>query len=103
MEYTVVLLEKERKKLFDKAKKISDLIKVHSDLADEYRTEYKDLDEKLLKSGFIWGEHQRSEIPSNYIFLTKDKRIIKTNFYEIFEHFSFFKKIDIDLILEMLD
>lgn len=49
MEYTVVLLEKERKKLFDKAKKISDLIKVHSDLAYEYRSEYKDLDEKICE------------------------------------------------------
>ena len=38
-----------------------------------------------------------------YIFLTTDKRIVKTNSYEMFEHFSFFNKIDIDLILEMLD
>ena len=64
---------------------------------------YKDLDEKLLKSGFRCGEHQCSEIPSNYIFLTTDKKIIKTNSYKMFQHFSFFKKIDIDLILEMLD
>ena len=53
MEYTVVLLEKERKKLFDKAKRLSDLIKVHSDLADEYRTEYKDLDEKICEIDYV--------------------------------------------------
>ena len=49
MEYTVVLLEKERKRLFDNAKTLSKLIKVHSDLADEYMTEYKDLDEKICE------------------------------------------------------
>ena len=83
-----------------KTKKIYELLPLRFMVKEMY---YKDLDEKLLKSGFTWGEHQCSEIPSNYIFLTTDKKIIKTNSYEMFEHFSFFNKIDIDLILEMLD
>ena len=83
-----------------KTKKIYELLPLRFMVKEMY---YKDLDEKLLKSGFRWSEHQRSEIPSNYIFLTTDKKIIKTNSYEMFEQFSFFKKIDIDLILEMLD
>lgn len=83
-----------------KTKKIYELLPLRFMVKEMY---YKDLDEKLLKSGFRWGEHQSSEIPSNYIFLTTDKKIIKTNSYEMFEHFSFFNKIDIDLILEMLD
>lgn len=83
-----------------KTKKIYELLPLRFMVKEMY---YKDLDEKLLKSGFTWGEHQYSEISSNYIFLTTDKRIIKTNSYELFENFSFFKKIDIDLILEMLD
>ena len=83
-----------------KTKKIYELLPLRFMVKEMY---YKDLDEKLLKYGFIWGEHQCSEIPSNYIFLTTDKKIIKTNSYDMFERFSFFKKIDIDLILEMLD
>ena len=83
-----------------KTKKIYELLPLRFMVKEMY---YKDLDEKLLKFGFRWGEHQCSEIPSNYIFLTTDKKIIKTNSYEMFQHFSFFKKIDIDLILEMLD
>ena len=83
-----------------KTKKIYELLPLRFIVKEMY---YKDLDEKLLKYGFMWGDHQRPEIPSNYIFLTTDKKIIKTNSYEIFENFSFFKKIDIDLILEMLD
>ena len=83
-----------------KTKKIYELLPLRFMVKEMY---YKDLDEKLLKSGFRWGEHQSSEIPSNYIFLTTDKKIIKTNSYEMFENFSFFNKIDIDLILEMLD
>ena len=83
-----------------KTKKIYELLPLRFMVKEMH---YKDLDEKLLKSGFRWGEHQRSEIPSNYIFLTTDKKIIKTNSYEMFEQFSFFNKIDIDLILEMLD
>ena len=83
-----------------KTKKIYELLPLRFIVKEVY---YKDLDEKLLKYGFMWGDHQIPEIPSNYIFLTTDKKIIKTNSYEIFENFSFFKKIDIDLILEMLD
>ena len=83
-----------------KTKKIYELLPLRFMVKEMY---YKDLDDNLLKSGFRWGEHQSSEIPSNYIFLTTDKKIIKTNSYEMFEHFSFFNKIDIDLILEMLD
>ena len=83
-----------------KTKKIYELLPLRFMVKEMY---YKDLDEKLLKYGFIWGEHQRSEIPSNYIFLTTDKKIIKTNSYEMFQHLSFFNQIDIDLILEMLD
>ena len=49
MEYTVELLEKERKKLFDKAKKLSKLIDMHSDLVNEYMNEYKYLDEKICE------------------------------------------------------
>ena len=50
-----------------KTKKIYELLPLRFMVKEMY---YKDLDEKLLKSGFRWGEHQCSEIPSNYIFLT---------------------------------
>ena len=70
-----------------KTKKIYELLPLRFMVKEMY---YKDLDEKLLKSGFKWGEYQCSEIPSNYIFLTTDKKIIKTNSYEMFQHFSFF-------------
>ena len=53
MEYTVVILEKERKKLFDKAKTLSKLIEIHSNLVDEHMTEYKDLDEKICELDYI--------------------------------------------------
>ena len=49
MEYTVALLEKERKKLIEKAKKLSTLIEVHSKMLNDYMTEYKDLDEKICE------------------------------------------------------
>ena len=49
MEFTVVLLEKERKKLFDKAKTLSKLIEIHSNLVDEHMNEYKDLDDKICE------------------------------------------------------
>ena len=49
MEYTVDLLEKERDKLFEKAKKLSNLIEVHSRLGNEYMNEYKDLDDKICE------------------------------------------------------
>ena len=45
-----------------KTKKIHELLPLRFMVKEMY---YKDLDEKLLKSGFIWGEHQRSEIPSS--------------------------------------
>ena len=53
MEYTVELLEKERDKLFEKAKKLSNLIEVHSRLGNDYMTEYKDLDEKICELDHI--------------------------------------------------
>ena len=53
MEYTVDLLEKERNKLFEKAKKLSNLIEVHSRLGNDYMTEYKDLDEKICELDYV--------------------------------------------------
>ena len=53
MEYTVELLEKERDKLFEKAKKLSNLIEVHSRLGNDYMNEYKDLDEKICELDYV--------------------------------------------------
>ena len=53
MEYTVELLEKDRKKLFDKAKTLSKLIEIHSDLVNEHMNEYKDLDEKICELDYL--------------------------------------------------
>ena len=83
-----------------KTKKIYELLPLKFIVKEMY---YKDLDEKLLKNGFKWGSHQHPKIPSNYILLTTDKKIIKTNSYEMFKHFSFFKEVDIELVLEMLE
>lgn len=49
MEYSVELLEKDRNKLFDKAKRLSILIENHSTLVNEYMKEYKDLDDKICE------------------------------------------------------
>ena len=53
MEYTVELLEKDRSALFDKAKRLSKLIEVHSNLTNEYMNEYKDLDEKICEIDYV--------------------------------------------------
>ena len=53
MEYTIVLLENERKRLFEKAKSLAKLIDVHSNLVDEHMNEYTDLDEKICELDHI--------------------------------------------------
>lgn len=53
MEYTVELLEKERDKLFEKTKKLSNLIEVHSRLGNDYMNEYKELDETICEIDYV--------------------------------------------------
>lgn len=53
MEYTILLLEKERKILFEKAKRLSELIEFHSNLGNKYMNNYKELDEKICEIDYV--------------------------------------------------